>query len=560
MFSSLPKDATKLLSWPWAEIEPYYNDLEQRKLNVFCVDQWMADWSTIYSLVDEVYNRLYVATSVNTADTDSQKLLNVFLDDVQPQGKQAEQRLKQKLLASGLCPKGFEQQLKKMRVEAELFREQNLPLLAEEQKLRQKFGAITGSQTVQWDGREITVTQLRPVYQEQDRALREKAWRTASQRLLQDRGRLNDLWKEYFTLRQRIAANAGLPSFREYRWKSLLRFDYAPRDCEAFQDAIEQAVVPAAVELYRKRAKRLGLSALRPWDTDVDPGQKPPLKPFRDMAELTAKTSRLFHQLDPALAKYFDGMVGEKLLDLDNRRNKRPGGYCTAFAAAKQPFIFANAVGVHDDVQTLLHESGHAFHVFESNGLPYFQQAEPPMEFAEVASMGMELLASPHLDAFYVPRDAARALIEHLEGLILFWPYMAVVDAFQHWAYANPTQAIDPAQCDAAWLALHQRFMRGVDYTGLDDAAMTGWHRKLHIFIHPFYYVEYGMAQLGAVQVWGRSLRDKAAALADYRKALALGGTRTLPELFAAAGAEFAFDAGTLREAVALISEQIALL
>ncbi len=560
MFSSLPKDASNLLSWPWAEIEPYYKDLEQRKLTVYVIDQWMADWSAIYSLVDEIYNRLYVATSVNTADQDSQRLLNTYLDEVQPKCKQAEQRLKQKLLASGLCPNGFGQQLKRFKAEAALFREENLPLLAAEQKLRQTFSAITGSQTVQWEGKEITITRLQPVYQQQDRALREQAWRLASQRRLQDRGRMNDLWKEYFGLRQRIGANAGFSDYRSFRWQYLQRFDYTPQDCEAFQDAIEQAVVPAAVELYARRAKKLGLAALRPWDLSVDPEQKPPLKPFADMAELTAKTSQVFHGLDATLAGYFDGMVGAKLLDLENRTNKRPGGYCTTFAAVKRPFIFANAVGVHGDVQTLLHESGHAFHVFESAGLPYFQQTEPPMEFAEVASMGMELLATPHLGAFYDRKDAARALIDHLEGLILFWPYMAVVDAFQHWAYLNPAQAGEPAQCDAAWSRLHARFMKGVDYSGLDDAVMTGWHRKLHIFIHPFYYVEYGLAQLGAVQIWGRSLKDKAGALAAYRRALALGGSQPLPELFAAAGARFAFDAGTLRDAVKLVNEQIALL
>ncbi|HTY08089.1 MAG TPA: M3 family oligoendopeptidase [Candidatus Edwardsbacteria bacterium] len=558
MFSSLPKDAKNLLSWPWAEIEPYYKDLEQRTLTANNVDAWMADWSTIYSLVDEVHNRLNVATSVDTADAASKDLLNTFIDTVQPQWKQAEQRLKRKLLASGLCPRGCVQQLKQMRVEADLFREQNLPLLAQEQKLRQTFSAITGSQTVQWDGRELTVTQLKPVLQEQDRAVRERAWHTAAQRQLQDRGKLNDLWKEYFTLRQQIAANAGLPSFREYRWRSLLRFDYTPRDCETFRDAIEQAVVPAAAELHRKRAKKLGLPALRPWDLSVDPDNQPALRPFKDMAELTGKTARLFRDMDPALAKHFDTMVADRLLDLDNRANKRPGGYCTMFAAARRPFIFANAVGVHDDVQTLLHESGHAFHAFESDALPYAQQADAPMEFAEVASMGMELLASPHLEAFYDRRDAARALIEHLEGIILFWPYMAVVDGFQHWAYANPGPALDPAQCDTEWLRLARRFEAGVDWSGLDDVRMTGWHRKLHIFIHPFYYVEYGLAQLGAVQVWGKSLRDKSSALAAYRAALALGGTRPLPELFAAAGARFACDAATLRQAVALISGQLA--
>ena len=243
-------------------------------------------------------------------------------------------------------------------------------------------------------------------------------------------------------------------------------------------------------------------------------------------------------------------MRREKLLDLVNRKRKAPGGYCTDFSAVKRPFICMNAVGVHDDVQTLLHEGGHSFHVFETASLPYHQQTQVPMEFAEVASMGMELLAAPYLAAdqggFYSPADAARARIEHLEGTLLFWPYMAVVDAFQHWVYENPDAATDPVNCDRTWGEQWDRFMRGVDWGGLEEEKVTGWHRKLHIFQVPFYYVEYGLAQLGAMQVWRNALRDQAKAVANYRQALALGGTVTLPELFATAGAKFAFDAQTL--------------
>lgn len=557
MFSSLPKDAKNLLSWPWAEIEPYYKDLESRQLSAATVDTWMADWSAIHSLVDEVYNRLYVMSTVNTADAAGKALFDAYLDNVQPQFRQAEQRLKQKLLAGGLCPAGCELPLKRMRVEAEIFRPENLPLQAEEQKLRQRYGAITGAQTVLWDGAERTVTQLKPVYQEQDRERRERAWRLVAQRQLQDRAALNDLWREYFPLRRRIAANAGLANYRDYRWRSLARFDYTPDDCLRFHDAIAEVAVPAAAAIRKEKARRLGLPALRPWDGSVDPQQRPPLRPFSSMDELTSKTAMVFKALDPALGGYFDTMVNEGLLDLENRPNKRPGGYCTTFAAARRPFIFANAVGVHGDVETLLHESGHCFNSFESAALPYVQQTEPPMEFAEVASMGMELLAGPHLGAFYSEADAARALIDHLEGIILFWPAMAVVDAFQHWAYLHPAQASDPAACDAEWLRQSRRFEAGTDWGGLDDVRMTGWHRRLHIFIHPFYYVEYGLAQLGAVQLWGNSLADPAAALAAYRSALRLGGTRPLPELFAAAGARFAFDAATLRAAIDLVAAQI---
>jgi oligoendopeptidase F len=341
----------------------------------------------------------------------------------------------------------------------------------------------------------------------------------------------------------------------------MLRFDYTPADCRQFQDAIQKVVVPAAMRIYERRRKHLGLDKLRPWDLDVNSLSLPPLAPFKDVAELKSKTSSIFHHVDPQLGANFDLLLKEELLDLENRKNKAPGAYCTQLATLRRPFIFENAVGLHDDVQTLLHESGHAFHVFESAALPYYQQLTVGMEFAEVASMSMELLASPYLTfaygGFYTEKEAARARVEHLENNILFWPYMAIVDAFQHWVYENPTKASDPAQCDACWADLWQRFRPGVDWSGFEDVVATGWHRKLHIHTQPFYYVEYGLAQLGAVQVWGNALKDQAKSVANYRKALALGGTVPLPKLFETAGAHFAFDAGALQAAVDLMESVI---
>jgi oligoendopeptidase F len=293
----------------------------------------------------------------------------------------------------------------------------------------------------------------------------------------------------------------------------------------------------------------------------VDPLNRPPLKPYQDADELKTKAVAIFHQVDPQLGKYFETMVKEGLLDIENRKNKAPGAYCTSFATLRRPFIFENAVGLHDDVSTLLHESGHAFHVFESAALPYIQQLAVGMEFAEVASMGMELLASPYLTrdngGFYSAKEAACARIQHLETSILFWPYMAIVDAFQHWVYENPAQGSDPDQCDACWTDLWRRFRPGVDWNGFEDVVATGWQRKPHIHTNPFYYVEYGLAQLGAVQVWGNALKNQAKAVASYRRALALGGSVALPELYQTTGAHFAFDAATLQNAVDLMENVI---
>jgi oligoendopeptidase F len=564
MLKNLPVTPQEIISWTWSSIEPHFKDLETRLLNASTVEGWLADWSSIGECIEEMYARLSVATTTNTADREAEKRMDAFLDDIFPNGMAAEQRLKEKFLASKLKPKGFEIPLRNMRAEADLFRESNLALLAEQQKLAIEFDKIYGAQTVKWEGEEVTLTRLAMNFQQPDRSRRERAWQLKAQRQLADREAINSLWKKFMAVRARIAKNADKPSYREYIWVQRLRFDYSPDDCKSFAAAIEQVVVPAATRIYQKRRQALGVDTLRPWDL-VDgwhsrptlPGGIPPLKPFSSIQELKSKTSAIFHHVDPALGKYFDLMVDDNLTDLDNRKNKAPGAYCTSFPTIRKPFMFVNAVGTHEDVMTTLHESGHAFHVFETAQIPYLHQMAVPMEFAEVASMGMELLASPCLTkaggGFYSDKEAARARIEHLESMILFWPYMAAVDLFQHWVYENTKQGADPAACDEQWGRLWDRFIPAVDYSGLEEFKVTGWHRKLHIHQVPFYYVEYGLAQLGAVQIFGNARTNQAGALAAYRKALSLGGMVTLPELFAAARARFAFDAPTLKKALDLM-------
>jgi oligoendopeptidase F len=549
------------MGWTWRQYEPYFHDLEARQLNAEHVGLWLADWSRLWELLDEARTRLSVASTQDTTDKAAEQAYLTFLQDITEPSEAAHQKLKEKLLASGLQPDGFDIPLRNMRAEAEIFREANLPLLTQEQKLGNEYSRTMSTQTIQWDGRELTIPQLAPIYEYPDRSVREQVWRLAAERQLADRDALNDLWTRFMALRGQIAANAGYATYRDYVWLEKLRFEYTPEDCATFQNAIEAVVVPAAVRLSEKRRQQLEVDTLRPWDLSVDPLGRPPLRPFQSIDELESKTAAIFHRVDPVLGNYFDVMRREKLLDLENRKGKRPGGYCTSFEAAKLPFIFMNAVGVHDDVQTLLHEAGHCFHVFETNHLAYYQQRNVGLEFAEVASMAMELLAAPYLkgngQGYYTPEETARARIAHLEEIILFWPYMAVVDAFQHWVYTHHEAASDPANCDATWAQLWGRFMRGVDWSGFEDAMMTGWHRKQHIHRRPFYYVEYGLAQVGAVQVWRNSLRNQAGAIASYRKSLSLGGTKPLPDLFAAAGATFAFDADTLGGLVELIERTI---
>ncbi len=559
MKNKIPSTPHDLLNCTWSDFEPAAQELAEMPLSPETLQEFVQGWSQIMGAITEAYSRNNFAVTANTADEEASRRFDRFLEELLPKAMEADQRLKEKLLETGLVPENFEIPIRIIRTEAGLFRQENLPLITSLQQLSNQYDKIVGAQTVTFDGEERTLSAMRLVLQETDRSRREAAWRSVAERQLQDRETLNDLWKQMLETRVQVARNANQPDYRAYRWQEQLRFDYTPADAMRFQDAIEEAVVPAAKRIYERRRQRLALDVLRPWDLSGDPANRAPLKPYNNVPELISKISAVFHQVDPQLGQYFDTMNHEGLLDLENRKNKAPGAYCTSFYVAKRPLIFANSVGLHDDVQTLLHESGHAFHVFESTDVPYFQHTQVPMEFAEVASMSMELLAAPYLAAqFYSPAEAARARIEHMEESILFWPYMAVVDAFQHWVYLNPEDAVDPANCDATWSRLWDRFMGGVSWEGLEDVKATGWHRKLHIFEVPFYYIEYGLAQLGAVQVFANSLKDHKKAVQDYRKALSLGYMVPLPQLFETAGARLAFDADTLKMAVDVLETSIA--
>jgi len=562
MFDNLTIDG--LLDLSWKDLTPHYKDLEKETLSKKNIEDWMSRWTTLSEIQDEIYNRAYVSVSVNTADASAEARFNAYMEEIYPNVTTAEQNLKKKLLASGLSIDGLEIPLRNMRAQAQLFRKENIPLRIEEEKLSNAFDKLTGAQTVQWDDEEKTVRQMEITLREKNPKTRLAGWEIMSQRQMEDREAINQLWIQFMELREKIAGNADLSSFRDYQWQKMLRFDYTPEDCKTFQNAIEEAVVPIATRLAEKRREALGLDTLRYCDIFVDLTDKEPLQPFSDVDELKRGATSIFGKVHPQFAAYFTQMDDEGLLDLENRKNKANGAYCTEFAFTGRPFIFANAVGIHDDVQSVLHEGGHAFHAFECFNLPYFQQrAESaiPMEFAEVASMGMEFLSLHFLGkkdgGFYSKEEAARAQTEHLEQSLLFWPYMAIVDAFQHWVYENVADGKDPGACDAKWAELEDRFRPYIDWRGYEDVKMTGWHRKHHIHQIPFYYVEYGLAQLGAAQVWNNSLNDRKQAIASYRKALALGGTVPLPVLFRTAGAKFAFDTVTLQKAAQQMEQTI---
>ena len=562
MFASIPTRYEDIADWTWEQFKPLLDELLAAELTEANIESWLSGWTQVIELYYELGSRAFVATTLDTTDEAAQQRFQYYTDHIQPEYMRAENQLNQKLVECDLVPKGMDISVRRIKSGIELFREANLPLLSAEQNLGTEYNRLCGAQTVEWDGEQRTLRQLHPVQLEADRERRERAWRLGFERQLQDRDSLIDIWDRFLNLRRDIAVNADLPDYRAYRWKQMNRFDYSPADAQSFFDAIKAVVVPANERLMQRRKGLLNLETLRPWDTQVDVLGREPLRPFSDVGTLKDRTVDIFRAVDPELGEYVRIMRDEGYLDLDNRPNKGPGGYCSYFPLSRRPFIFMNAVGLHDDVQTMLHESGHAFHTFSDDHLPWAQQRDVSIEFAEVASMAMELLAAPYLSqdngGFYPPAEAARARIKHLESILHLWSYIAVVASFQHWVYTHMDEARDSEICDDIWESLWDRFMPVVDHRGLEACKRIRWRMQVHIYCLPFYYIEYGLAQLGAVQVWSNSLQDHSLALGQYRHALTLGTTASLPEIFQAAGANFAFDAATLRDAVTLIEKTIA--
>jgi oligoendopeptidase F len=390
-----------------------------------------------------------------------------------------------------------------------------------------------------------------------DRDLRRKAWQAVADTRLQRRDKLEEIFDQMLQLRQQIAANADCESFVEYQFRNYHRFDYTPADCQEYHQAVEQTVVPVLRDIFQKRKETMGVETLRPWDTAVDPKGRDPLEPFETVDALIAGAQQIFQNIHPDLGGQFADLAEQGLLDLESRKGKAPGGYQSTLAEARKPFIFANAVGIDGDVRTLLHEGGHAFHALAAASEPLVSYRHAPMEFCEVASMSMELLAGPHLEVFYDQGQARRSRREHLEGVVHILAWVATIDAFQHWIYRKAGHSRDDRV--AAWRRISDRFSSGVvDYTDLDEARNYAWHRQLHIFQVPFYYIEYGIAQLGALQLWVRAKDNPRGALQDYRKALSLGGSRPLPELFDAAGLRFDFSAETIAPLMQAVQDELA--
>jgi oligoendopeptidase F len=526
------------------------------------LEKWLADVSELSSVVEEFGVRRYIDKSCNTEDAAIEKAFLFYAEHVEPKFKPLSFAFQKKFLASphrsALNGHRYQMLTRKWQSEVDIFREENVRIDVEVTKLVNEYDKISGAMTVHFRGKEQTLQQLARYNEEQDRATRQEAWEAGTNRRLADRAAIDTIFDQLLTLRQKIAQNAGCENYRDYMWKWLQRFDYKPDDCLRFADAIAQTCVPVIDELNRQRAADLNLDRLRPWDLSVDPHNQPPLRPFAEteIDQFISKTSDIFARMHPQLRDDFESLRANKNLDLASRRGKQPGGYQSSLEEVRQPFIFMNAAGLQRDIEVLLHEAGHAFHALAARDEPLLFLRNAPLEFCEVASMSMELLGADHFDVFYSqPADAHRAKRNLIERIIRIFPWIAIVDSFQHWLYTtpNPTQQARTAH----WLALLDRFGGKIDWTGYEDARAASWQRQLHLFHVPFYYIEYGIAQLGAVQLWLKSRQDPRAALANYRAALKLGGTRPLPDLFAAAGIRFDFSQQTLGPLMDAMMEEL---
>ncbi len=554
----------------WENLEPLYANLLARAVTTpEELERWLLDRSELDAAASESRANLYIRMTCHTDDAEATRAWTAYLDDVPPKRKPVVFRLDQRQMelfeAIPLDAERYGLLGKRTRREIELFDERNVPLETEVEKLEQEYDEVCGAMSVEFDGEERTIPQMERYLQVTDRDVRERAWHATAERRLADRERIESIFDAMVDLRQRLARNAGFENFRDFQHERYLRFDYTPADCERFHAGVEEHVVPFLRRLDERRRRALGVDVLRPWDLKVDEHGRPPLAPFANGQELVEKSRAVFDALDPDLGKLYatlgddvtvDG--GGFCFDLDSRKGKTFGGYQYMRDRIRVPFIFMNAAGLHRDVETMVHEAGHAFHSFLCAHEPLLAYRDYQTEIAEVASMAMELLSMPYWDRYYPDAsDLHRARKAQLEGAVTMLAWIATIDAFQHWLYTHVGHSRDERR--AAWLDISRRFGHHVSWAGLEEAEAYAWQRQGHLFGNPFYYIEYGIAQLGALGIWLHAReRGEAEALRLYKQALVLGGSKSLPELFGAADLAFDFGPEHIGRLVGAVEKELA--
>lgn len=546
----------------WQSLEPYLEDLKNRKLDSReALQQWMKDVSEVEAVIGEDAAWRQIKMTLDTTDKVVEEAFTYFCMEIEPKMKPYFFALNKKLLD---CP--YTQELDKtvyypylrsVKNAVELYREENVPLEAEMSVLAQQYGVISGKMTIEHEGKEYTLQQAAKFLQKPDRELRETIFRKIAERRMQDIDELNVLFNKLLVLRQQVAKNAGFDNYRDYKFRALGRFDYTPEDCFAFHDAVREHILPLNAMLSEHRRKRLGLEKMRPWDSSAEPVGTEPLQPFETGSELSDKSVQVFGRLGDYFQRCLQTMTEMKRLDLESRKGKAPGGYNCPLPETGVPFIFMNAAGTIGDLITMMHEGGHAVHSFLSHELPLSSLKEYPMEIAELASMSMELFSMEHWDVFFSDKsELQRAQVEELERVISVLPWIATIDKFQHWLYTHPGHTNE--ERTAEWLKIMDEFStHQTDWSGFEDYRSVFWQKQLHLYEVPFYYIEYGIAQLGAIAMWRQYRGNKQQALENYKKALAQGYTKTLPQLYETAGIQFNFSPAYVAELGQFVKERL---
>lgn len=555
----LPEDFTVTT---WDNLEPYFKNLLDRPINSNAdLEKWLLDMSELEAVVSEDACWRQIKMTCDTENKTLEEAFVFFVTQIQPQIQPYADKLNKKLVESPFVAKLDQQKyftyLRSVRKSIELFREENIPLQSELAVLAQQFGTIAGKMTVEVNGKEYTLQQASKFLESHDRSLRESVYRKINERRLQDKDSLNDLYTQLIQKRHQVAKNAGFDNYRDYKFKELGRFDYTKEDCFQFHEAVKQHILPLVNIINERKKKKLNLTSFRPWDSEAEPEGVAPLNPFSTGNELLEKSIECFDQVHPFFADCLRKMSEMKRLDLDSRKGKAPGGYNCPLAETGAPFIFMNAAGQMSDVTTMVHEGGHAVHSFLAHPLELTSFKEYPMEIAEVASMSMELFSMDAWDVFFTKEeDLIRAKEHQLERVITIFPWIATIDKFQHWVYENPTHTVE--ERSTKWMEILNEFSSNVvDWEGLEGYRTYAWQRQLHLFEVPLYYIEYGIAQLGAIGLWMQFRKDKTAAINNYMSSLQLGGTKTLPELYKAAGLVFNFSPDYIKQLMQFVKGEM---
>ncbi len=554
----IPQD----LTITWDSLSPHFTELEEREINsVNELEQWLKDRSELEAALEEDFAWRYIKMSCDTANEELVKNFQYFATEIEPKISPISNNLNKKFTESpyvdDLDKEKFFVYSRAIKKALELYQEENIELFTELQVKQQKYQGITGAMSVEINGQEYTLEQASIFVKDLNRDVRENAWRTIQQRRLIDKDDLNILFDELIKIRNQVALNAGFENYRDYMFQALGRFDYSPQDCYDFAEAIETEIVPILKEQAEKRRESLGLKNLKPWDMEVSISGKSALKPFNNGEELIDKSIACFNAIDTKLGDKLAVMKANNLFDVESRKGKAPGGYNYPLAETGAPFIFMNSANSLRDLTTMVHEGGHAIHTFLTADLELNDFKHCPSEVAELASMSMELISMDKWAIYFDnPEELKRAKKEQLADVLKTLPWVAVIDQFQHWIYTNPDHTA--ADREETFKQIYNRFGAGfTDWADLDQEFGNVWQKQLHLFEVPFYYIEYAIAQLGAIAVWKNYKENPEKALTQYLAALSLGYTKPMNEIYETAGIKFDFSAAYVKELATFVKEEL---